>query len=242
MVELTSKRERSYIYSLKGSHSKGANRWCSIMHRAILASKRSDHLSADARTIFVIADNYNKNRNNTNLKFASEVVLRGLYDRFVLLYGFLHHTHFGIDRYHKDHNQTNTRGFSVDLGDFIAKFPSTWSQEGTDPPIASFMDYQYDWVGRYRDHDNDIKVNTRLETGSFACTSFEVARDVTGIARVKYRQTTNHKAPYLGQDQSRVDSSESPPVCADEACKACCVGEPGENTSQPREWEFEEDS
>ena len=91
---------------MKGGFSKGANRFCTSMYHVMRALKNSGHPAASARQAVFIGDNYSENKNNINLAFASEMVANGWYDTIQFLYGPVGHTHNGIDRKHKDHNQT----------------------------------------------------------------------------------------------------------------------------------------
>ena len=195
--------KKMYLYSLKGQHKKGGNRFCTTMFHAFKAAK-SDPTSqaASARDAIIIGDNYNENRNITNMCFASEVVMAGWYDSITFLYGLLGHTHNGGDRDHRMHNQLVGKHYSNTLVEWIRKFPDGWPRAGTRPGVA-FIDHQYDWDAYYK-HDK-IKVdamNQRLTSygGPFLICSFKIQKEPSGHVTVRYRKSCDHTAPFLGKD------------------------------------------
>jgi hypothetical protein len=203
-LENTSTGDSRYIYHLKGTFKKGGNRWCTIMYQAIMATKRSSGPASKARKLVIIADNYNENRNQLNLRFATELVMRGIYDTIVFLYGYLGHTHNGGDRAHNVHNNATGKWVSFTLADWIRSFPMAWVNEAR-RPTGVVMDSVYDWEARYRPYAIDVTgLHKRVEKdgGPFAASSFKVSRDSSGHVTVKYRQSCNLREPYLGQSMT----------------------------------------
>jgi len=195
--------KKVYLYSLKGQHKKGGNRFCTTMYHALKAAKTSpSSRAAQARDAVIIGDNYNENRNHTNLAFATEVIMAGWYDSITFLYGLLGHTHFGIDRDHRIHNQINGKLYSNTLVDWIRKFTTSWPQTGSRPQ-AAFIDYQYDWDTYYKAEKLKVKhMNERITDfgGPFLISSFKVEKETSGHVTVKYRTTCDHNAPFRGAD------------------------------------------
>lgn len=66
-----------------------------------------------ARKCVMIFDNYGENKNTINIAFLSHLVMKGWKDEFIILYGMVGHTHNGVDRDHKDHNQLLGAFFSA---------------------------------------------------------------------------------------------------------------------------------
>ena len=206
LLEDVNNNEKNYIYHVKGAHKKGGNRFCTILYHAVMSAKRSERPSSKARVCYIIGDNYGENRNKLNLRFASEVVMRGLYDEVIFLYGVLGHTHFGIDREHSIHNRANAHNFSVTLADWVRSFGHSWQLEKSDAPKGVINGHIYDWEKRYSPYAVDITgMNKRMNdmpgksSGSFSVTSFKVAKS-NGHVVVKYRSSSNYRHPFLGDD------------------------------------------
>ena len=104
LVEDVARGRSTYIYTLKGGHKKGGNRWCSMLYECIMALKRGDHPAAAARMLVLIGDNCSENKGNQNIDFATDLVIQGLYDEVQLIFGPVGHTHNGIDAKHNTHN------------------------------------------------------------------------------------------------------------------------------------------
>jgi hypothetical protein len=194
--------EKMYLYSLKGPQKKGANRFCTTMHAAFMAVKNGPSAAAKARGAVLIGDNYNENRNLTNLAFSTDVVHRGIYDWTELLLGELGHTHIGNDRDHKLHNQDCGRTFSNTLVDFVRKFPTTWVKADTKPKVG-FIAHQFDWDKFY----SGVKIplagisqRTDNAGGPYVIKAFRVARQPSGIVEVFYRTSYEKDAPWHGRD------------------------------------------
>ena len=109
LVEDVGRRKSTYIYNLNRPKTKGGNRWRTSMYHCIQDIKRSGGPSAKARQLVLIADNYSQNKNNVNLDFLCELVMRGWYDNVRMLFGPVGHTHNGIDAKHKIHNENLER-------------------------------------------------------------------------------------------------------------------------------------
>ncbi len=201
--DVNANKKMYLTYSLKGQHKKGGNRFCTTMFYAFKAAK-SDPTSpaACARDAIIIGDNYNENRNHTNMCFASEVIMAGWYDSITFLYGLLGHTHFGGDRDHRIHNLINATMYSNTLPEWIRRFPDSWPRTGTRPG-AAFIDFQYDWDAYYKQEKVKLTgLNQRLTTfgGPFLICSFKVLKEPSGHVTVKYRTSCDYKAPFLGTD------------------------------------------
>ena len=67
----------TYVYSLKGKHKKGGNRFCTMMYHCVRSLKLSGGPAAEARSMVFIGDNFGENKNNTNLAFACDLVKYG---------------------------------------------------------------------------------------------------------------------------------------------------------------------
>ena len=69
-----------FVCATQGTQKKGANRFCTELMEIMRAEKTFNDKTASARHAHLVADNYNENRNWTNLAFFSDLVLRGWYD------------------------------------------------------------------------------------------------------------------------------------------------------------------
>ena len=180
LVHDVNTNKKVYLYSLKGRHKKGGNRFCTTMYHHFKAAKTNPTSpAACARDAVIIGDNYNENRNTTNLCFASEVIMAGWYDSITFLYGLLGHTHFGGDRDHRIHNQILAALYSNQLVDWCRKYPQAWPQAST-RPLPAFIDYQYDWDRHYEGAKIKIEgMNQRIANfgGPFLIASFKVQKE-----------------------------------------------------------------
>jgi hypothetical protein len=100
-------------------------RWCSMLHGIVRAVKERDHKAASAKHLvfmgndcsiapshspqLCLADNYNENKNNTDLAWATQLVSEGWYESVQFLYGPVGHTHSAIDATHNVHNVVASR-------------------------------------------------------------------------------------------------------------------------------------
>ena len=103
------RRTSMYVYSLKHTIQKGANRICTMLTAIIRATKTSGTPAAQARHLVLIGDNFAENKNNVILAWASDLILHGWYDTIDFLFGPVGHTHNGIDAKHRTHNQSLSR-------------------------------------------------------------------------------------------------------------------------------------
>jgi hypothetical protein len=75
----------------------------------------------------VIADNYSENRNYTTcMRWASEVVAAGWFDRVEFLFGPVGHTHNGVDAVHGVHNKDLLAGEAAYLGGLFHNYAAHW--------------------------------------------------------------------------------------------------------------------
>jgi hypothetical protein len=195
-------QKKTYLYSLKGQHKKGGNRFCTTLHYVYKGAKNASGPGAQARHAVNIGDNYNENRNLTNFCYASECIMAGLWDSVTFIYGLLGHSHWGIDRDHKIHNRGVTKLFCNTLMDFVRCYDHAWHSEEQKPTVA-FIDHQFDWDKHYSDYKLPIKdMNERIKGNgsSFLISSFKIEREKSGLVTVKYRTSCNHTDPFLGRD------------------------------------------
>jgi hypothetical protein len=195
-------QKKTYVYSLKGLHKKGGNRFCSTLHYVFQGAKSAPGPGSQARHCVIIGDNYNENRNLTNFCYASECVMAGMWDSVTFLYGLLGHTHWGIDRDHKIHNKSATKFYCNTLMDFVRCYDNAWHSEEQRPDVA-FIDHQFDWDKHYKEYKIPIKLmNERIKGNgsSFVISSFKIEREKSGHVTVKYRTTSDHTDPFLGRD------------------------------------------
>ena len=199
-----SHRVLRYIYSLKGQHTKGANRWCTMIFNIMKGLKTSRGNTADARTFVFIGDNYSENKNNTNLAFLSDIVKRGWYDEIILLYGPVGHTHNGIDAVHKVHNQNLARFNAGNLGDWINLYPQAWTKEDT-RPSAGVCTALLDWDAYYKGRVNSITGYTKTKTNKGTVQGWRIARR-EGQVEVTWQPAALLAAPWLGVDGKEATS------------------------------------
>jgi hypothetical protein len=118
----------------------------------------------------------------------------------VVYYGILGHTHFGIDRDHKIHNNNVGAYMAMTLADWIANFQRAWAT--TEKPTAAVINVQYDWDAYYEDAKIILKgLNERVQRGGpFKITAYRIVRTPRGTVELRYRCSTKHTDPFLGQD------------------------------------------
>jgi len=128
--------ENTYIYMVKERYKKGGNRLCSILWHQIGKVKNSAHENRHARTLYLMADNYAENKNNTLFAFCSDLVERGWFDEVQLLFGPVGHTHNGNDGVHYVHNRLAGNYVSGTLAHYVNHFHHAWATDVTLPDAA----------------------------------------------------------------------------------------------------------
>lgn len=166
----------SYVYTLHGRMSKGANRWCTSILHAIRALKTSNHQGSKARTLILIGDNYGENKNNINLDFICELVGRGWFDEVQLLFGPVGHTHNGIDATHKIHNDNCGTRVAGTLGEWAMRFPTVFAANA---PKPIYLKNVYNFHQRYQTISAELHGFTRTENNE-SVHAFRVALDKRG--------------------------------------------------------------
>ena len=202
LVDDVSRGRRTYVYSLKGRWSKGANRYCTNILRTVQAIKHDVSSEARyARKLVVIGDNFSENKNNTNLCFYCEMVMAGFYDDIELLFGPVGHTHNGVDRCHFCHNRALGKYYAGTLADWINLYPMAWRDgDGTCPPGAAYCDYQYDWERHYKPYSEPLEGFMKSKGGedpTKVC-AFRITRGSTGQVEVMWKRDAVLNTPWYG--------------------------------------------
>jgi hypothetical protein len=190
--------EDFYVYTASGRFKKGANRLCTTLMAAFRATKNGTDVARHARELYLIADNFSENKNNTLLAFASDLVARGWYDEIYPVYGPPGHTHNGGDQQHQIHNEILGNFTSPTLVHFLARYPQAWRQEHT-RPTPCVLDVQYDWDGFYKPFLEPIGGHTNTPGDPVGIRGFRIARGEGGVVAVQWK-TKAESGEWRGAD------------------------------------------
>ena len=202
LYEDVSHQQLRYVYSLKGQHSKGANRWCTMIYHIMKGLKSSGGPTAGARTFVFIGDNYSENKNNINLAFLSDIVRRNWYDEILLLFGPVGHTHNGIDAVHKVHNQNLGLHNAGTLADWISLYPQAWTTLSK-RPAAGICTALFDFKGYYDGRIDPIKGFTKTANDKGTVQAWRIIRSNLRV-EVQWKPAATLNSPWLGVDGTEV--------------------------------------
>jgi hypothetical protein len=155
--------ESIYMYTMKGRWKKGADRLCTALYHTIRRLKfKPDETCSPAekaqklsRKLVLMGDNYSENKNNVLFAFCTELVQRGWYSEFELVFGPVGHTHNGNDAVHFIHNQIAGNFESITPCELFNNYSYAWRDDRNRPqPII--VDCQYAWKERYRPYLNRV--------------------------------------------------------------------------------------
>jgi hypothetical protein len=188
-----------YVYTASGRFKEGANRLCTTLMTAFRATKNGTDDARHARKLWLIADNYSENKNNTLLAFCSDLVTRGWYDVIYPVYGPTGHTHNGGDQQHQIHNEVLGNFTSPTPVHFLARYPQAWRQEHT-RPTPCVLGVQYDWDSYYQPFIAPIGGHTNTPGGDpVGIRGFRIARGEGGIVAVQWK-TKAESGEWRGAD------------------------------------------
>ena len=192
--------ETAYVYTLKGRYPKGANRLCTVLYRYLHKLKHGTHPSRYARKLYLHADNYAENKNNTLFMFATHLVMLGWYDEVYIEYGPPGHTHNGTDAVHRIHNQVAGNFTSLTLGQFQQTWKHAWRKDFS-MPAAVINDAHLDFVNYYEPYKQAISgfTNTLHDPRSVKAFKIQWSRKITAVEML-WKQCADDTDRWLGAD------------------------------------------
>lgn len=192
--------ENAYVYTVQGRYLKGGNRLCTVLYHYLRKIKWGSDDCRHATTLYLHADNYSENKNNCIFCFCSELVLRGWFDKIIMEFGPVGHTHNGRDAVHHIHNRIAGNYYSMTIGEFQRTWQHSWRKDGT-MPAAVVADVQYDWWGRYfpkgRKTENRVLQGfTNTQNDHKSVLAFKFEKGPTSDVEVHWKQ--HHHTKWLG--------------------------------------------
>ena len=175
-----------YVYTPAGRFKKGANRLCTTLYYAFLATKSANVPASRAKRLILIADNFCENKNNTMFAFCSMLVMLGWYDTIELMYGPPGHTHNGGDQQHQIHNEILGNFTSCAFPHLISRYPQAWRSEHSRPE-PTVLDVQYDWDAFFRPYMNPVSGFQNTTQDPSIVRGFRFSRDPNGVVTMKWK-------------------------------------------------------
>lgn len=177
--------ESAYVYTVKNRYKKGANRLCTVIYHFLRKIKWGKDESRKARVLYLHADNYSENKNNTFFAFLSELIYRGWFDEIVLEFGPPGHTHNGRDAVHFIHNRIAGNFFCFTLGHFQSQWQHSWRKNFTQPE-AVIADVQYNFKKRYK-HAKKLSGFTKTKFDKDAAFAFRLKKNQKGLVELTFK-------------------------------------------------------
>jgi hypothetical protein len=185
--------ENAYVYHVKHSFPKGANRLCTILYNMLrrIKDRKCDPESPEgrqrrARKLVLLADNFIENKCNDLFCFLSHIVSEGWFDEVEMFFGPVGHTHNGNDSQHYVHNQVAGDYNSVTLPEYTRTFVFAWEKPDARPqPVI--LDCEYDWSRYYKSHiqkvsniHNNVKDHTYVRAA-------KIAMGTSGLVEIHFK-------------------------------------------------------
>jgi hypothetical protein len=189
----------SYFYMIKKAYKKGGNRICTQLYHQIRKIKTGGGRASKARKLYLIADNYSENKNNTLFAFLSDLVRHGWYDKIYLLFGEVGHTHNGDDAQHAIHNNGLGQYFCPTLVHWIEKYPHAWRSEKTRPE-PHLLHVQYDFDKYYRGCLDELAGFTKTQEDPVLVRGFLFQLEENNMPTVKISVDPAKENGWLGRD------------------------------------------
>lgn len=189
----------AYYYTVKGSYKKGGNRLCTQLYHILKAVKTGNHDCKHATKLFLFADNYGENKNNTLFAFLCDLLRHRWFISIYLEMGEVGHTHLGDDAQHCIQNRILGQYFCGCPVHWFANYPLAWREEHSRPTIH-LLHVVYDFDEYYRPGLNRIGGFTNTSSDEAYVRGFEFYLEANNVPAIRVSSDPANGKPFLGEN------------------------------------------